>query len=270
MDNRLHRLSWLHGIELFEANFDKHVFGKHAHETFAIGAIMNGVGGYTCRGADHVLPVGSLSLMNPEEMHTGHSLHGQLRYNMVYVSENAVRDLLDVRELPGFREISPLDRSHSLAWTLDRLGMALNQRNTIPAWRLQVEELVHDLLGLSFTRFGSVRPARAGREPRAVQLVSDYIEAQLDTPEHPELSIGDMASLAGLHPNYLIQSFSRAKGISPYAYFLYRKVLLAKDLMAAGGVPLQVALRLGFFDQAHFIKHFRKVFGVTPGNFIIH
>ena len=49
--NLLHRLNRFHGIELFEANAVTEAFGKHAHDSFAIGAITRGVGGYWCRGA---------------------------------------------------------------------------------------------------------------------------------------------------------------------------------------------------------------------------
>ncbi|WP_202814998.1 AraC family ligand binding domain-containing protein [Aureimonas ureilytica] len=44
-------------------------FGRHSHEGFAIGAIAAGVGGYRLRGANVLLPQGSLSLMNPDEAH---------------------------------------------------------------------------------------------------------------------------------------------------------------------------------------------------------
>lgn len=53
--NRFHHLEWLYGIEFFQANFDDHLFGRHSHEGFAIGSIIEGVGGYFCRGENMVL-----------------------------------------------------------------------------------------------------------------------------------------------------------------------------------------------------------------------
>ena len=74
MKNRLHVLTRLHGIALFEANKAARSYSKHAHSGFAIGAIAGGVGGYWCRGAHHMLPRRTLTLMNPEEPHTGYAV----------------------------------------------------------------------------------------------------------------------------------------------------------------------------------------------------
>ena len=71
--NRLLAKPWLPGIELFHADFSGQPFGRHSHDAFAVGASVQGVGDYQCRGQRHALPAGTLSLMNPEEPHTGHA-----------------------------------------------------------------------------------------------------------------------------------------------------------------------------------------------------
>ncbi len=40
--NRYHHLSWLNGVDLFEAAFSSQTFSRHAHEGFSIGAIAEG------------------------------------------------------------------------------------------------------------------------------------------------------------------------------------------------------------------------------------
>jgi len=266
----LHKLTWLHGLELFVANFDDHIFGRHAHSTFAIGAIVEGVGGYRCRGKDHVLPIGSLSLMNPEEPHTGHSLHGQLRYNMVYVSEEAAANLLNLSVIRGFREISPQDKSHDLARVLGRLSAIFEHPEALPAWKLLVEENIHKLLNIAFFRYGGEKPLKMGREPKAVRQVCEMIDEHVENEDGVELTIKNMAAIVDLHPNYLIQIFTLAKGVPPHNWLLLRKICRSKQLIAEGVPPIEAAFRLGFYDQAHFIKHFRKITGVTPGHLIIH
>jgi len=68
----------------------------------------------------------------------------------------------------------------------------------------------------------------------------------------------------------MIQSFSAARGISPHAYLIYRKICRAKAMIAGGMRSLDVALELGFYDQAHFIRSFRKVLGITPSALVVH
>lgn len=87
--NRLLARPWLPGVELFHADFSGQAFGRHSHSAFAIGSILHGVGGYQCRGRRHALPAGTLSLMNPEEPHTGHAESERLVYRMLYVEKRA-------------------------------------------------------------------------------------------------------------------------------------------------------------------------------------
>ncbi len=265
--NTLHHLTWLHGIELYEADFHDRRFGKHAHGTFAIGSILGGVGGYLCRGTTHVIPPGRLSLMNPEEVHTGHAVDGRLSYKMVYASEQAVQTMLALPRPRGFRELTPEDRSRDLTWALVRLADDLASPAR-PAWRLRVEETVTEILALAFTRYGGAVRRRHGREPRAVARARAAIDAHVDGEPEDRLSLGGLAGIVGLHPHYLIEVFTRALGISPYAYLLQRKIERAKQAILDGEAPAGVAASLGFHDQAHFIRHFRRITGVTPGNLL--
>jgi AraC family transcriptional regulator len=52
------------------------------------------------------------------------------------------------------------------------------------------------------------------------------------------------------------------------AYVRARRTERAKELLE-GGCPLlpQVAAHLGFYDQSHFTRTFRKKTGTTPGQY---
>ncbi|MBF2949957.1 AraC family transcriptional regulator, partial [Pseudomonas aeruginosa] len=120
--NRLLARPWLPGVELFHADFSGQAFGRHSHSAFAIGSILHGVGGYQCRGRRHALPAGTLSLMNPEEPHTGHAESERLVYRMLYVEETRLLGLLGRKQLPrGFGELNPADDG-SVAVGLARLA----------------------------------------------------------------------------------------------------------------------------------------------------
>lgn len=59
-----------------------------------------------------------------------------------------------------------------------------------------------------------------------------------------------------------------ATGQSPHRFVIGRRIERAKELIAGRGVPLaQVAAAVGFADQSHFTRHFRRIVGVTPGRF---
>lgn len=264
---RYHHLSWLHGVEVFEADIRSHSFGRHSHEGFAIGAIAAGVGGYRFRGADVLLPAGSLSLMNPDEAHTGHAASGALRYDMVYASEDAVRALLDLPRLSGFSEVAPEDRGRDLAGRLSRLTHCLRTKGG-PDRRLAIEEGLHAVLGAAFVRHGGADLRPAGAERRAIAQLRERIAAAVE--EGSPLSLGDLAAGIGLHPSYLVRSVRRSTGLTPHALVIQRRVGRARDLLLRGMPAAQVAAEAGFSDQAHMIRLFRRHYGVTPGALIAH
>lgn len=270
MRNRLHRLGHFHDIELFEANAVKEAFGKHAHDSFAIGAITQGVGGYWCRGAQHALPTRTLSLMNPEELHTGYALAEGLRYKMLYVTEAAVREVLELAHPKGFPDITPVDHDGRISQALQALANTLNQPGAWPDYQMRAEEILTHALALVFERHGRESPRPAGRENRLIQRAQDIIDAHVDAHATEPLGIQALASAVGLHPNYFIQSFKRARGLPPHAYLIHRKMSHAKSMLARGMRPVDVAVELGFHDQPHFIRHFRKVFGITPSCLVCH
>lgn len=266
MTNRYHHLSALHGIELFEARLSTQSFARHSHEGFAIGAIAQGVGGYVCRGANMVLPAGSLSLMNPEEPHTGHAHSARLHYNMLYASEEAVRAVLGIEALRGFREVTPQGGGAELSALLARLAELLNVAGS--GRDLAIGETVHDALALVFVIHGGARLRRPGAEPTAIAKVRDAIHEGV--AEGGDISLRRLGELAQLHPSYLVRSFRRAVGISPHAYALRCRVERAKAAIIAGQSGTEAAQEAGFFDQSHMIRHMRRQIGVTPRHLTVH
>ncbi|MEM6421440.1 MAG: AraC family ligand binding domain-containing protein, partial [Pseudomonadota bacterium] len=212
--NRYHHVRWLPGIEVFEAQLTNQTFARHAHQGFAIGAIATGVGGYVCRGETMVLPPGTLSLMNPEEAHTGQAHTAALAYTMLYATEDAVRTSLDLRRLQGFREVMPRDDGFEISRRLGRLASLLNAPS-VGDWRLAVEETVQDLLATVFTVHGRSEVRDPGQEPAAVARVREAIDAAVTQAD--DLSLSGLAQTAGLHPVYLTRCFKRAVGLSPHA-----------------------------------------------------
>ena len=112
------------------------------------------------------------------------------------------------------------------------------------------------------------QPARRryGTLPRArLRAVIEYVEEHLDA--NPTLE--QMAALARLSPNYFASQFRRATGLPPHQYVILRRVERAKQaLQTVGDFSLaEVAAHAGFADQSQFSHHFKRLVGVTPGQF---
>jgi AraC-like DNA-binding protein len=265
--SRYHQLHRYRGIEFLEASLTTHTFCRHTHAGFAIGAIAEGVGGYHCRGESIVLPAGSLSLMNPEEPHTGYAADGRVRYHMLYAAEEATRELLGLRGLRGFSEIAPIDRDLRLTRALGALARRLDAADS-PDWWLAVEEAVYEAITVAFACYGNARLPAPGNEPRSIAALRSRIAAVVEAGEG--LTIAEFAAEVGLHPSYLVRSFARATGMTPHALVVQRRVDRARRMLLDGVPAAEVAAAVGFCDQAHLIRQFRRHYGVTPGAMIRH
>jgi AraC family transcriptional regulator len=107
---------------------------------------------------------------------------------------------------------------------------------------------------------------RAGTLPRArLRAVVEYVEEHLDAGP----TLEQMAAVARLSPNYFVGQFKRATGLPPHQYVITRRVERARQLLQAGtDLSLaEVAAHAGFSDQSQLSHHFKRLVGVTPGQF---
>jgi AraC family transcriptional regulator len=112
------------------------------------------------------------------------------------------------------------------------------------------------------------RPERGrdGTLPRGrLHAVVAYIEERLDAGP----TLGQMAVVARLSPYHFARQFKSATGLPPHQYVILRRVERARQLLQAGtDLSLaEVALHAGFSDQSQFSRHFKRLVGVTPGQF---
>jgi len=62
--------------------------------------------------------------------------------------------------------------------------------------------------------------------------------------------------------------FRRLTGVSPRAYRVHVRLLEARRRLSRGHPLSEIAMGLGFADQSHFGRHFKRAFGLTPGEFV--
>ena len=79
------------------------------------------------------------------------------------------------------------------------------------------------------------------------------------------VSIAEIALLCRLSLSHFVRAFSNTLGVTPYAWFMRKRIDHAEALLANSNLPIvQIALECGFSDQAHFTKAFVKATGATP------
>ncbi len=97
-----------------------------------------------------------------------------------------------------------------------------------------------------------------------LKLVLEYIQTNLDQ----DLGLKELASLLQISPYYFSHLFKQSTGIAPHQYVIRQRVERAKQLLKNPDLPIvEIAYQVGFANQAHLNRHFKRVVGVTPGAF---
>jgi AraC family transcriptional regulator len=106
-------------------------------------------------------------------------------------------------------------------------------------------------------------PQPATRPTRAVSAAVRFIR------EHyaEQISLADIAAAAGMSPFHLTRVFKKTMGMSPHQYLVEVRVHSARALVSAGGEHpslAEVAAAVGFADQSHLTRQFKRILGTTP------
>ena len=110
---------------------------------------------------------------------------------------------------------------------------------------------------------GANGSARGGLAAWQILRVQTYIDNNL----HRTIHIRDLSAVARRSPAHFSRKFKLAVGESPHAYVVKRRLESACHLMITSAASLsEIALNVGFSDQAHLCRLFRQSFGQSPAN----
>jgi AraC-like DNA-binding protein len=132
---------------------------------------------------------------------------------------------------------------------------------------LMIDGLLRAIAGLLAGRDEGALAAECERiylSPGKLRRVLDFVEAHLDAP----IGLEDLAREAGLSANHFLRVFKLSTGETPYHYLRSRRIERAREMLAAGTMPLaELALECGFANQAHFTAAFSRELGISPGRY---
>ncbi|MDP4506434.1 AraC family transcriptional regulator [Nonomuraea turcica] len=246
--------------DLLKARYVTHRFSRHVHDGYAIGLIVTGVEEFDYRGVTHRAGAGDLVLVNPDAVHTGQAgVPGGWSYRMLYPSIDALAEIAAELGAPHGTPHFPdqVVRDDPVAALLGRAHAAAERGDALAA-----STLSRTLFARLLLRHAAPRPAAAlpGGGGRAVREARDLLHESLVDPP----TLEDLAGAVGARPFALLRAFKDATGLPPHAYLTSLRVRRARHLLESGMRPARVAAEVGFTDQAHLTRHFRRIVGVPP------
>jgi AraC-like DNA-binding protein len=243
-------------LDLLTARFDRHRYAPHAHDEFTIGVNVGGSELIDYRGGRIRTGPGSIVVLAPGEMHTGGpATCGGYAYRALYAESSLLREGA-LGGVPHFREALLDDPELAAA-----LRAAHIELSACPD-PLEAESRFPWLLAALARRHSTARPDR-DEIPGAAHIadaVRDRLADELQAPP----SLASLAAELGLSRYQLLRAFRTSMGIPPYAWLAQHRVHRARGLLESGLRPAEVAGLVGFADQAHLTRWFRRVLGVTP------
>jgi AraC-like DNA-binding protein len=260
------RIPQLKGVDLLNASYVTQTFSKHMHEGYAVGVVESGALGFSYRGETLVAGPGSVNLVVPGEPHTGFSAAEEgWTYRMFYLDaalmEHVASQIADRKQTRPFSRQGVIHDGR-LAKTLGELHRAMEDE---PRDLLEKESRLLMTLAQWIHRHAEdppvVRSIRA--EHRAVRLARDYIESSFQDA----VSLEQISSISNLSAFHLIRVFQREVGLSPHAYLTQVRVERARALILQGWTLASAAAETGFTDQSHLTRHFKRILGITPGQY---
>lgn len=141
-------------------------------------------------------------------------------------------------------------------------GPAAVPRSSLAVRRLERRMVTH-LIDAHHHNYTRLLHRVSGAGPWQVRAAEEFIRAYAELP----LSLGDLASVAGVSARTLQHSFQRHRGTSPMDFLrMTRLERIRNELLAANGdtTIAQVATRWGFFHFGRFAAEYRKQVGEAP------
>lgn len=126
------------------------------------------------------------------------------------------------------------------------------------------EELLHKLPEILENFIKKVSQIKEKKKKRKIQRMMEYIQQNFKG----KLSFVEVAKIAGLSKSRTSHLFREETGYSLLDYKIKLRVDYGKHLLLNSDMSLaDVAIEIGFFDQSHFTKTFKKVEQMPPSHF---
>ncbi|MFM2483267.1 helix-turn-helix domain-containing protein [Celerinatantimonas sp. YJH-8] len=245
-------------IELRVARHCSACYEAHTHDEFSFGLIDQGTAHYRNRNHLHHIHPGQIVTINPTDVHACNPHSDLWSYRMIFINTLQMGEMqrqifnrmsMDYRPFDSDFTTNPKLRNHFPA-----LFSALQAKEN----SLEAESHLFDFIENCFIQQSSSElPAISSANLAIIrdQLLDDI------THIHP---LSQLAQQVNMSSYQLLRAFKKQFGLPPHAYVMDEKIKRAKSLLKSGNSVAEIALDLGFSDQAHFQRQFKRKLAVTP------
>lgn len=233
-------------------------FPNHFHEFYVIGFIEGGKRHLWCKGKEYNTSKNDLILFNPYDNHFCEPMNSELLdYRAVNIPvetmRKAVLDITGKEYLPEFTHnvVFQSEISNSVATLYD---LIINK-----ACYMEKEEAFYMLIDNVLREYSQVYDQNK-QEEKELNYLCEYIKKNFMN----NITLDELSLMANISRSYLLKSFTKQYGISPYRYLQSVRIEKAKQYLEQQYSIIDIAQMCGFNDQSHFSNYFKEFIGITP------
>lgn len=253
----------LPGVTVGRFRSDGHLF-TCVTDRYASALHFTGRSEWSLRGARWSSGPGTIDVKVPHEVFAEHARSGVRRFQVVLFDARLVDEAraalggaVSTPEVNALRprdpRVAPLAALHRALLRDDASAAELDEASC---------EALRALCELTTARREAPRPR--GAWGAAVRRARALLDARFTET----VSLDELAAHARLDKFRLCRAFRDEVGLPPHAYVTHRRVGLAGTLLTRGVPQAEVAARVGLYDQSQLHRHFKRIAGVTPGEYV--
>ncbi|MCX7710002.1 MAG: AraC family transcriptional regulator [Clostridia bacterium] len=253
----------IHGIEDFQIVYGRDVvnsFPVHTHEKYCIGVLEKGRASFTHKNKTVCLQGNSIYFINPGEAHQIKPIDALGFSHIVFCfGMDFIKKYFAEKEVLFFTAETIESQQIS-----DRFIDFASQKLRSQSQYDREYELI-ELLSLIYPySISAHKEVPAQNSTEHIFRVCDYIQT------HPGgiLSLDKLSQIACLSRFHFCRLFKAVVGVSPYDYQIQTRIKKARGLLIERKPIADIAMELGFADQSHFSRFFKRNTGVTPAGFV--
>ena len=231
-----------------------HPYPPHTHDTWTLFIVDDGAIRYDLDRRSGGEGQTMVSILPPYVVHDGRPATSDgYRKRVVYLEadllgEHLIGAAVDRPQFPDPTMRDDVARLHDALACIDDV--------------LDAETRLHFLVERMVTSLGVAAPVDEP-VPDGAEALRAYLDAHLFEP----VTLTEAASKLETSPTQLARAFAAAFRITPHAYVIGRRLDAARTRILDGQPLADVATEVGFYDQAHLTRRFKRFLSVTPGRF---
>jgi AraC-like DNA-binding protein len=242
--------------EVFHASFRDHAYPRHTHDAWTLFIVDDGRIRYDLERRAGGAEPSMVSILPPHVVHDGRTADSSgFTKRVLYLETATVGE-----DLIGPAVDSPVIRAPRLRSRVSAIHDVLACADDA----LEAETRLAFVTERIRSELGNVE---ADVPDRPADELAERLRAYLDERSFERTTIAEAAAAIHASPTQLARSFSMTFGIAPHAYVLGRRLEAARARILDGEPLADVAAHVGFYDQAHLARHFRRFVATSPGRF---